>query len=431
MDILKTQKWLIVLAKLAGLFALAVATRIWIEEITHLFTSHEDRPPIVWGFLMVGTIILVFGSITWWLYFSPLKQRVEPDNSDAAWRRRRIVGGLMVGSSVLFVAGTIFDTLWHMWLGGFGNDFLWFPHQLIYGSFLIDMLVAGSVLVSILRRPGSVRANARREPALGMAALASAYAVFSTPSDLLWHRIYGLDLTAWSLPHMLLVSMFMVMVIAAIRLLTSSRKPGEQSRFVRIGTFILTGCLTIGPVVLIIPEYQFGDATGLDRPGWVYPMLVYLFSLCGSVLIASLTKQKWSATILTLMILAEHAILIFGSVTLGVTSDQKVLGHLYIIIPAIAFDIALIRLRRRNNLAPRQQMLRAGIVYWAVYWPVALISTAVVKIGSPIMLTDVIIGPAIGFVFLLAFGLDIYKAYNPESNKPLSVERPLTAQITA
>jgi len=431
MDTPKMQNRLLMLGKIAGLLALAVATRIWSEEVTHLFTPHEGRPPVVWGFLMVGTLIFVFGSITWWLYFSPLKQRVEPDNSDAALRRRWRVGGVLVISSILFVSGGVFDTLWHLWLGGFGNDFLWLPHQFIYGSLLLNLLVAGGVLIGILRRPGSMRVNARREPALGVAALASGYAVFSTPSDVLWHQIYGIDITPWSLPHILIFTMGMCMMIATIRLLTTSRKSGEQNRFLRIGVFSLAACLMMAPIILAMSDYEFGGAIGLNRPGWVFPMLMYLIGSCASILIASLTKQKWTATILASIILVAHGVLVLGAFTLSITFDRTILGHLYIIIPAIAFDIALIRLRARNNLAPRQQMLRAGLVYWAVYWPVALISTVVLQVGSSIMLIDVIIGPAIGLVFLLAFGMDIYKAYNPEPNKPPSVERPLTVQITA
>src|SRR5437867_3422266 len=108
----KGQNYLGIALRIAGVIALAVASKIWVEEVTHVLTPHEGRPPVILGIVMVATLIAVFGGSFWWLYLSPIKVKVEPDDSDAARRRRRIVGGVMLVGSAAFVVGGMMDTLW-------------------------------------------------------------------------------------------------------------------------------------------------------------------------------------------------------------------------------------------------------------------------------------------------------------------------------
>src|SRR5437764_1503025 len=106
---------------------------------------------------------------------------------------------------------------------------------MLYGSFLINALISGIVLAQIMWGKGDPRVRARQEPALGIAALASAYLLFSLPSDLVWHQIYGIDISAWSLPHALIMTMASVVAVAGTSLLLTSQQPGKKNLWINIG----------------------------------------------------------------------------------------------------------------------------------------------------------------------------------------------------
>jgi hypothetical protein len=394
--------------RIAGILAVAVASKIWIDEASHILTPHEGRPPVILGILMVATVIGVFGGLFWWLYLSPLKVQVEPDNSDSALRRRRLVGAVMLVGSGCFVVGGMMDTLWHMWLGSFGDDFLWLPHKILYGSFLLDTIVAGVVLGRIVLGGGDPRVRARREPALGLMALASAYVLFSAPSDLVWHQIYGRDITPWSLPHILLVTTVSFACVAGASLLLASLRPGERNALVRTGVILFVACAVWTWLMLITPEYEFSNslsgAAFAVRPTWVYPLAVYIVGLTGAVLITSMLDMPWAATAVAMVVLLGRLGLAWGATTLPIDRTFKMASSAFLILPAIGLDLALARL---GHLTRRQRVLRGSLVYWAIYWPVALVATTAMQIGMPITVADGVVGMAIGLGFLFAFAVGI------------------------
>jgi len=58
---------------------------------------------------------------------------------------------------------------------------------------------------------------------MGALALASLYSLLSIPGDAIWHELYGIDLTAWSPPHLILGLMSSIVIICAIGVLVQSR----------------------------------------------------------------------------------------------------------------------------------------------------------------------------------------------------------------
>lgn len=400
-----------ILLKLAAIIVIAVASRIWVYEISYALTPHEGRPPLILGIGFVLGLVGGFGFVFWWLYFSPLKATVEAINTDVARRRRRFVGtALLVGASV-FIIGGMLDTLWHIWLGGFGDDFLWPPHMLLYTSFLINTIVAGFFLGRIMLGKGDPRVRARQEPALGAAALASAYLIGSLPSDLIWHQIYGIDITPWSLPHLLLVTMTVVGMVGAAQLLLTSLKPGETSRWVRIGVLLAVSCMTFGPLLIITPEYEFGRASSISavvlRPAWVYPFMVYLVGLTISILITSLLKGRWNATTVALIGFAGRAAMLLGAFTLPIERTMRIGANLFLTVPAIAIDLAFVWLSRNPTLSVRQRILWAGLIYSIAYWPAAILAIFALNIGIPFTLSDAVVGIAFGLVYLVLFAVEI------------------------
>lgn len=395
--------------RLIGVIVVAVASKIWLADLSDAVAEHVGRPSVLIGIAMITILITVFGGLFYWLYLSPMKTPVVPNNSESARRMRRIVGTVLVFSSLMLAFSGSWDALWHVWLGGFGNDFLWPPHMGIYGSFLIDTAVAGIALGSILFGKGDPRLRARQEPALGIAALASAYLIFSLPSDLVWHQIYGVDITAFSLPHVLITVMSIVLAVASTGLLMSGQEPGKPNRFLKAGMFVVVGGAVTTALILVGSQYEWGlvgttEALWL-RPGWVYPLLVYLVGLGGSLLIVHLTEMPGSATITALLILAGRLLFAVGASTLAITDTLRIASHAFIILPAIGFDLYFWRIRREPPT--RQRAFRLGLVYCLVYWPVAIAVTNALNTGPSVTLIDAIVGVGLGILILVAFGVDV------------------------
>src|SRR5439155_9505244 len=108
---------------------------------------------------------------------SPAARR--PSQRLAGW-----LAALLGLSAVEFVSGALWDASKHILTGTVpaGADFLWPPHLLIYGSFLISLVIA-IVAVAIVAAPGwraeerDPRLWIRSNPYLGLVALASVYSL--------------------------------------------------------------------------------------------------------------------------------------------------------------------------------------------------------------------------------------------------------------
>src|SRR5688572_21480615 len=93
------------------------------------------RPPEWQGWLALGVVVCVFSVLVWWLYFSPLRRPVRSRRvSEQTLRARHIVAALALLGGTSWNVGGYMDTLWHRKYGGFGDDFFWPPHLLIYAS---------------------------------------------------------------------------------------------------------------------------------------------------------------------------------------------------------------------------------------------------------------------------------------------------------
>ena len=112
--------------------------------------------------------------------------------------------------------------MWHRSFGlPFGEDLLWRPHLLLYFGFLSVSALAGVALLILLRgssdlqsRP-SLQQRFRAQPVLGLLTLVGGFLIFAIPADPVWHTLYGEDITAWSLPHLILtISFAMIMFLA-------------------------------------------------------------------------------------------------------------------------------------------------------------------------------------------------------------------------
>lgn len=109
------------------------------------------------------------------------------------YRRAALWGAL--ASKLVAAWGLAWDIQWHMTIG---RDSFWIaPHLIIYGSVVVGLALGWGVLAYEWWR-GIATTRGFRLAALGLVLV-----VLAAPIDDLWHRLFGLDVTLWSPPHLL------------------------------------------------------------------------------------------------------------------------------------------------------------------------------------------------------------------------------------
>lgn len=264
--------------------------------------------------LMLG-LMAAFALLLWWLLLSPMREAIPRSTVTPALRET--IGSLAVASGLMFTVGLVWDESWHRRYGGFGDDFFWPPHFLLYGSLGLNFLFALGGMFWLWRRgEGKLRQRFRAEPLVGLLALMSGYLVLSAPLDELWHRIYGKDITAWSLPHITLFDgMAVVLMVSVTMLLSNLPRTSWQglrglrfqeglaillfvfalSLFTQIGTAEWEGIRAIASE----SSNSFRNAFW-SRPEWLYPVVVATVSfLVGSIALHTI-KRVGVATLIGL-----------------------------------------------------------------------------------------------------------------------------------
>jgi hypothetical protein len=122
--------------------------------------------------------------------------------------RRRALWIILTGK-LLAAWGLAWDIRWHLTIG---RDSFWIPpHLLTYLGVSVVALVSFGVLAvetwrdgEGARAPGAVRvAGLMGTRGFHLAAWGIALTLAAAPIDDLWHRLFGIDVTLWSPPHLL------------------------------------------------------------------------------------------------------------------------------------------------------------------------------------------------------------------------------------
>ncbi len=139
---------------------------------------------------------------------------VGPDAETMALRRRALWALLV--AKLVGAWGIGWDVRWHLTIG---RDSFWIaPHVLTYASVMAGTLIPLGVLVveTWRRRSGADRpedatmVGRRGTRGLQLAWWGMIISILSAPIDDLWHRLFGLDVTIWSPPHLLPFAGFQV-----------------------------------------------------------------------------------------------------------------------------------------------------------------------------------------------------------------------------
>jgi len=216
--------------------------------------------------------------------------RWSSDNLDTS--RLAAAGAVLLGTFLMGM-GTTWDISWHARIG---RDSFWIPpHLVVYLGAALALL---GVLLGIasewlyVRRTGD-----RTAPGFGALhtsaglwiALAGVVWFFASALfDDLWHRLYGIDVTIWSPPHLSLIAAGFAIVFGTLRLLvdeqdrirtegavvTLRRRWGEWAMIILALAFLLQPIsLTIFPAIRrSYLSYAAADPSGTGP--WLLPMMI-------------------------------------------------------------------------------------------------------------------------------------------------------------
>lgn len=281
----------------------------------------------------------------WWLYFSPLRARV----SRAMAISPRLAAGLatLLGLwALLLVAGAFWDASMHIQTGRIpaGADFLWPPHLVIYGAFLMSFAVAMVAIGRVaqngwLAGDNDPRQWVRGNPYLGALALASLYSLLSIPGDALWHALYGVDLTAWSPPHLILGLMSCTVIVCSLGLLAQARSKFQHPERASAGMIVVLSLMLSVAYMIGVIEWELpGALDGLvaARPIWFYPLVGGAVSFFTLMLARRLTGWRWAASLTALGFYAVRGLVMAGLALTGNVVPHLPLGFL---LGAVALDV--------------------------------------------------------------------------------------------
>jgi len=227
----------------------------------------------------------------------------EVSDSKKLYDIHEIVDFMLILGSFLGVCGTYWDIQHHVDLG---RDTFWIPpHLMVYGGVLLVFLGTLFGLWNA-KKLNNIKLSKKLTIALYII-LAGVLAQFiSAPIDDLWHRMFGLDVTVWSPPHMLLLFAGWTSAIGLIyfqRLymhiakldLAKKLTPDEFKLEIMISILLVA-------INIFVAEYEYFRhmpewfAYAHVHISWIYLFLVSTQFVFMLTLAKVLVKNKWAAT---------------------------------------------------------------------------------------------------------------------------------------
>ncbi len=213
---------------------------------------------------------------------------------------------VLIAAKVVTSWGVQWDIQWHV---AIGRDSFWIaPHLMTYAGVTAMVLVSFGMIAWTTLHPGANR-GAATVRVLGLAAtrgfhLAAwgiALTVLAAPIDDLWHRLFGLDVTLWSPPHLLGLFGAAINTLGCFLIAPEVYPAPSRARFAAL---VLTGTLLfIGIHFALQPTFRFAYVYG----GFAvhgYAMLASLLVPLAFVTTARLTGNRWAPAFVLIVMVA-------------------------------------------------------------------------------------------------------------------------------
>ena len=203
--------------------------------------------------------------------------------------------------------GVQWDIQWHVLIG---RDSFWIPqHVMTYAGVALAVIVSFGVLAweTLTARPG-LASGAPVLRVLGLtatrgfhlAAWGIGLTVLAAPIDDLWHRLFGLDVTLWSPPHLLGI---LGAVINSLACLVIAREVYPVGSRLRLAALVLTGAMLYGGLHLTVdPSTRMAYLHG----GVLFYTLAILSALIlplAHVTTARLSNSRWAPVALLVVLI--------------------------------------------------------------------------------------------------------------------------------
>lgn len=333
----KRLKW--GLAALAG-FLLFAAFTVW--------GGLPSGPRALSFWVQIVVLFLVTGAYVFIAWHLLARQITRPPRSvRLSMNIRQNIALLLAGGVMALVVGALWDELWHRRYGiPLGEDFFWRPHLLMYFGFGVGVLIGFWALSYLNRRlKGTFQQRFRANAIVGLLILQAAFLVYAVPADPIWHGIYGDDLSAWSVPHLLLLVAITMMILLAVFSHLPPSRSGEWRSILNIRPgdalplLMFAAILLAWLQVLMIDWDQVlaGNAReswGLFRPEWLLAANLLGTVIFAGVLAVRVLRCIGAATLIGLMALAIR----YGLIQLFAASELQFVAWIAALLPLIAID---------------------------------------------------------------------------------------------
>jgi len=288
-------------------------------------------------------------------------------------------------ASTSVILGVIWDISWHRTIG---RDTFWTPaHLAIYTGGVVAGLTCGWVALTTTfgaagaNRDTAVRFWGFRAPFGAWVCIWGAFAMItSAPFDDWWHNAYGLDVKIISPPHMLLAAGIAAIQCGAMlmALAWQNRAIGDRRHLGRL--YLFGAGLLLLLVATVATEHT--QRWGMHQAHFYQvSAAVFLFFIISA---ARASVARWPATTIVLVYTVLTLIML---VLMPLFPAQPLLGPIYVqvdrfmptdfplllIVPALALDLVMHRVRGRVNDWTFAALASAVFVatFLAAQWPFA------------------------------------------------------------
>src|SRR5712691_1645265 len=220
--------------------------------------------------------------------------------AEAATIKRATLWALLI-SKIVTGWGVQWDIQWHVLIG---RDSFWIPpHLMTYAGVGATVLISFGVLAwETWNGTGPVRRlGFSGTRGFHLAAWGIAITVLAAPIDDLWHRIFGIDVTLWSPPHLLGI---LGASINALACLVIAREVYPERSGARLVAMVVAGAVLYGSIHLVVDPsfrvaYLFGGVLF-----YTYAMLTAILLPMALVPAARLAVNRWTPVLVLIVVTA-------------------------------------------------------------------------------------------------------------------------------
>ena len=215
---------------------------------------------------------------------------------------------VLLAANLLLGWGVQWDIQWHVQIG---RDSFWIPpHVMTYAGVTIAVLISFGVLARDTLRQvmaGRLPAGATRifrlsgTPGFHLAAWGIALTVLAAPIDDLWHRLFGLDVTLWSPPHLLGLFGVAINTLACLLIAREAYPASSRARYVGV---VIAASLFYGSLAVALrPSARLAYLYG-GSWFYTYPILGALLLPLALVTAARVTGRRFAPLVVLILVIA-------------------------------------------------------------------------------------------------------------------------------